>query len=71
MDFFLHLKWKKECLFVLFLKKKTTLNESCHILVDAVFGFGFKPPARPEFQHILSLMSDAKIPVVSIDVPSG
>jgi len=48
-----------------------TLNGNYDIIVDALFGFSFKPPVRPNFQDVMSKISEVKIPVASIDVPSG
>ncbi|OMJ16740.1 NAD(P)H-hydrate epimerase [Smittium culicis] len=42
-----------------------------NIVVDALFGFGFKPPVREPFVQILDLLAKTSIPIASIDVPSG
>ncbi|CAH8439252.1 unnamed protein product [Dicrocoelium dendriticum] len=47
------------------------LDSSYNLIVDALFGFGFKPPVSTEFRELLDRMSQTKRPVVSIDVPSG
>ncbi|KAF6779317.1 hypothetical protein AHF37_01401 [Paragonimus kellicotti] len=44
---------------------------SYNLIVDALFGFGFKPPVSTEFRGLLDLMCRATVPIVSIDVPSG
>lgn len=41
------------------------------MVVDAIFGFGFKGDPRPPFDTILEDLSKCSTPVVSIDVPSG
>lgn len=41
------------------------------LCVDAVFGFSFKPPVRPEFQQVMDTMKQIQIPLCSIDIPSG
>lgn len=41
------------------------------LIVDGIFGFGFKPPIREPFGEILMALKTTKIPIVSIDVPSG
>lgn len=50
------------------------LSEYC-MLVDSLFGFSFKPPARVEYHRALRLLaSEARAagrPVCSVDVPSG
>lgn len=47
------------------------INESYNIVVDALFGFSFKGPARPEFASVLDKLKRIDIPICSIDVPSG
>ena len=51
--------------------KVETLNNDYRLIVDALFGFSFKPPVRPAFADILSYLSQTKTPVASIDIPSG
>ncbi|XP_037937006.1 NAD(P)H-hydrate epimerase [Teleopsis dalmanni] len=41
------------------------------LIVDALFGFSFKPPVREDFVPIISVLQDTKIPIASIDIPSG
>lgn len=41
------------------------------VILDGIFGFGFKGDPRPPFDTILKDLSRSSIPVVSIDVPSG
>eukprot|EP00904_Undaria_pinnatifida_P001076 jgi/Undpi1/1096/HiC_scaffold_10.g04559.m1 len=41
------------------------------VVVDAIFGFGFKGNPRPPFDTILADLSKSATPVVSVDVPSG
>lgn len=41
------------------------------VVLDAIFGFSFKPPVRPPFDAALSLISESKLPIVSVDIPSG
>uniref|UniRef100_A0A336MYT6 NAD(P)H-hydrate epimerase n=1 Tax=Culicoides sonorensis TaxID=179676 RepID=A0A336MYT6_CULSO len=45
--------------------------EEYSLIVDALFGFSFKPPVRDSFVPIVDLMRDSGIPVASIDIPSG
>lgn len=50
------------------------LLQSGNILIDAVFGFSYKPPNRSkDFAKLLNQMHDASngVPLVSIDIPSG
>lgn len=41
------------------------------LIVDAVFGFSFKPPVRPKYASSLDLLLSTKLPIASIDIPSG
>lgn len=42
------------------------------VVLDAMFGFGFKGDPRPPFDTILKDLSRQETtPVVSVDVPSG
>ena len=34
-------------------------------------GFSFQPPLRPPFDVILKLIGSSKIPIFSVDIPSG
>lgn len=49
----------------------TLLNDSYNLVVDALFGFSFKPPIREAFTGILENLKKTDIPIASIDVPSG
>lgn len=41
------------------------------ILVDALFGFSFKPPVRPTFVPVIKALKTTNKPICSIDIPSG
>lgn len=41
------------------------------VILDAIFGFSFKPPVRAPFDEALPLLSQSGLPIVSVDVPSG
>jgi len=47
------------------------LPDKYGLVVDALFGFGFKPPIRPAFQPIMDVLLKTEVPICSIDVPSG
>ncbi|KAI4478376.1 hypothetical protein M0804_012030 [Polistes exclamans] len=47
-----------------------SLNEY-RIIVDALFGFSFKPPVRDIFVPIMEILKGTSIPICSIDIPSG
>lgn len=42
-----------------------------NLVVDAVFGFSYKPPLRDQFKGLLSQISRCGVPIVSVDIPSG
>jgi len=44
---------------------------SSDVILDAIFGFSFKGPVRVPFDSALSLISSSKLPIVSVDIPSG
>lgn len=56
-----------------FLHECPSVEEACKfgLIVDALFGFSFKPPIRPNFLPVMELMSKTKVPVCCIDIPSG
>jgi NAD(P)H-hydrate epimerase len=44
------------------------------LIIDALFGFSFKPPARDPFSTLLTHLaanSDKIAPIISVDIPSG
>nr|CAG4644198.1 EOG090X0AXR [Lepidurus arcticus] len=42
------------------------------LVIDALFGFSFKPPVRTEFVEVLEVLSKLEtVPICSIDIPSG
>jgi len=47
------------------------ISHSFALIVDALFGFSFKPPVRDPFGEVLEKMKKVTIPVASIDIPSG
>lgn len=49
---------------------KEHLESSDHI-IDAIFGFSFKPPIREPFPAVIELLKNTKIPVTSVDIPSS
>ncbi|KAI0301114.1 YjeF N-terminal domain-containing protein [Multifurca ochricompacta] len=49
----------------------STALASSDVVLDAIFGFSFKPPVRAPFDAALRLISHAGIPIVSVDIPSG
>jgi len=47
------------------------IDSNYDIVVDALFGFSFKPPIRDTMVPIMTALADTKIPCCSIDIPSG
>lgn len=47
--------------------------ESTLCIVDAIFGFSYKPPMREPFSDIVAKMKEVQdiTPIVSVDVPTG
>ena len=41
------------------------------IVLDAIFGFSFKPPVRAPFDSALPLIAKSGLPIISVDIPSG
>jgi len=40
-------------------------------VVDAIFGFSFKPPVKEPYLKLLQDLKNIKTPIFSIDIPSG
>jgi NAD(P)H-hydrate epimerase len=43
----------------------------CDLIVDALLGTGFRPPARPEALGVIQAINAARRPVLALDIPSG
>ncbi|ORY27753.1 YjeF N-terminal domain-containing protein [Naematelia encephala] len=41
------------------------------VILDAIFGFSFKPPLRSPFDKIIHSLRSSNLPILSIDIPSG
>lgn len=41
------------------------------VIVDSLFGFTFKPPVRDSFVDIMYVLLNSKVPIASVDIPSG
>jgi len=41
------------------------------VILDAIFGFSFKPPIRTPFDTIIPTLNDSRLPILSVDIPSG
>ena len=49
----------------------STALAATDVILDAIFGFSFKPPVRAPFDAALPLIARSRLPVVSVDIPSG
>ena len=48
------------------------LDSNYQVVVDAIFGFSFKGTSvRPPFDNILQTLQQVKVPIASVDIPSG
>ena len=45
--------------------------EGYGLIVDALFGFSFRPPIREPFVQLMKDLQSTTIPIASIDIPSG
>lgn len=57
--------------FVEMMPDSENLKSKYQLVVDALFGFSFKPPVRPLFAPLLETLSKTSVPVASVDIPSG
>lgn len=53
------------------LPEASGLKSSYDVILDAIFGFSFHPPARAPFDTALRLIGESGLPIVSVDIPSG
>lgn len=53
------------------LPQQETMDREYSVIVDALFGFSFKPPVRQTMEETMKRLCLTKTPVASIDVPSG
>ena len=49
----------------------STALAASDVILDAIFGFSFKPPVRAPFDLAIPLIASAGLPIVSVDIPSG
>ncbi|UYV71115.1 APOA1BP [Cordylochernes scorpioides] len=54
-----------------FLPESQLISDSYTLVIDALFGFSFRPPVRPEFVDVMSKLRRINVPLVSVDIPSG
>merc|ERR1719187_2398306 len=54
-----------------FLEELPDVLDKYTVIVDALFGFSFKPPVRQQFVEVLEKISKTEVPVASVEIPSG
>jgi NAD(P)H-hydrate epimerase len=47
------------------------LNTNNDLIVDSIFGFGFKGEIREPYASLIGSLVEAKVPIISVDAPSG
>ncbi len=45
--------------------------EEFDLIIDAIFGTGFKPPVRGRWEEVIKKINAAGKPVIAVDIPSG
>lgn len=45
--------------------------ENSHLLIDAIFGTGFRGSPQGLYKKIIDIINESTVPVISIDIPSG
>ncbi|PPQ78185.1 hypothetical protein CVT25_015518 [Psilocybe cyanescens] len=51
--------------------REALLRPHTDVILDAIFGFSFNPPIRAPFDSVLPLLNESRLPIVSVDIPSG
>lgn len=69
-DIFVRLQKQLHALHIPFTDDFNKSLADTDLLVDALFGFSFQPPVREPFDECIKAFVDAKVPVLSIDIPS-
>jgi len=54
-----------------YLSDPVRMSSSFSLIIDAIFGFSYKPPLREPFDEVLKKLEKCTTPIVSIDIPSG
>ncbi|ELR25301.1 proteinbinding protein, partial [Acanthamoeba castellanii str. Neff] len=62
-----------ECMEIPFIDQLPDRLEDYDLIVDAIFGYSFKPHSgvRPPFDAVLKRLRETEVPIASLDIPSG
>jgi len=52
-------------------EKEELTPENYDLILDAIFGFSFSGEIRAPFDKLITQVKETKIPIISIDIPSG
>lgn len=53
------------------LRKLQFALKNADVIIDGIFGTGFKPPVKGYREKVIKIINNSKKPVVSVDIPSG
>ncbi|XP_052902905.1 NAD(P)H-hydrate epimerase isoform X2 [Anopheles moucheti] len=74
-DLFKNLQHQAECMGIIVTAdcpvSVSAVDSEFGLIVDALFGFSFKPPVRDAFHPIMEVLQKTTLPIVSVDIPSG
>ena len=68
-DAFIQLKVAKNLSIPILEKEPNYLDYD--LIVDAIFGTGFKPPVRGKVKEVIEAINNSSADVISVDIPSG
>ncbi|MGB2607173.1 MAG: NAD(P)H-hydrate dehydratase [Candidatus Sulfotelmatobacter sp.] len=51
--------------------ERVRLALQADLYLDAILGTGFKPPVSGLYAKAIAMMSDSRVPVIAVDIPSG
>ncbi|KAG9292240.1 hypothetical protein G9A89_023960 [Geosiphon pyriformis] len=54
-----------------FVNELTPVLSQTNLILDAIFGFSFSGEIRPPFGEVIQVLKETKVPIVSVDIPSG
>lgn len=70
-DLFVRLQRQLHNLHVAFTEDFAGELAKTDLIVDALFGFSFKPPVRAPFDDVIRLLESTDKPVLAVDIPSS